>query len=44
MPEIHLWRILMDVREFLYLLDWHAGHAWAEALLSDHTRRAMRGF
>jgi len=43
MPEIHLWRTLMDVREFLYLLDWHAGHAWAEALLSDHTRRAVRG-
>lgn len=42
MPEIHLWRTLMDIREFLYVLDWHAGHSWAESLLSDDVRAAIR--
>ena len=40
-PTIHLWQTLMTTREFLYLLDWHAGHAWAESLLSDATRAAI---
>jgi hypothetical protein len=43
MPQIHVWRTLMDTREFLYLLDWHAGHAWAESMLSDESREAMCG-
>ncbi|MDP9050689.1 MAG: hypothetical protein M3O31_08200 [Acidobacteriota bacterium] len=37
------WRTLMDIREFLYLLDWRAGHAWVETLLSDDTGVAVRG-
>jgi hypothetical protein len=41
-PTIHLWQTLTTTREFLYLLDWHVGHAWAESLLSDTTRAAIR--
>jgi len=42
MPRIHLRSTLMDIREVLYLLDWHAGHTWAESLLSHDTREAIR--
>jgi hypothetical protein len=38
MPQLDLRSTLLDIRDFLYLLDWHAGHAWAEALLSQRTR------
>lgn len=41
-PTVHLWQTLMTTREFLYLLDWHGGQAWAESLLSDTTRAAIR--
>lgn len=41
--RIYLCRTLMDKREFLYILDWHAGHDWAESLLSRDTRNAIRG-
>lgn len=41
-PTLNLWRALHSIREFLYLLDLHAGHDWAESHLSDSTRAAIR--
>jgi hypothetical protein len=41
MPHLDLRSTLLDIRDFLYLLDWHAGHAWAEALLSQRTKDAL---
>jgi hypothetical protein len=40
-PTVELRSTLLDIRDFLYLLDWNAGHAWAEALLSHPTRSAL---
>lgn len=41
-PTVNLWTALHSVREFLYLLDLHAGHDWAESHLSEGTRAALR--
>jgi hypothetical protein len=41
MPRLDLRSTLLDTREFLYLLDCHAGHLWAEALLSQRTREGL---
>lgn len=41
-PTLSLWTTLQAVREFLYLLDLHAGHAWSESFLADDTRAALR--
>lgn len=38
MPQLFLRGSLLDIRDFLYLLDYHAGHGWAEELLSQQTR------
>jgi len=41
-PRFDLRAALLDIRDFLYLLDHHAGHSWAETLLSERTRDALR--
>jgi hypothetical protein len=43
MPSVDLRSTLLDTRDLLYLLDLHAGHAWAEDLLSKQTRDALHG-
>lgn len=40
-PQLDLRSTLLDTRDFLYLLDWHGGHSWAEALLSELTRDGL---
>lgn len=36
-PQIDLRSTLLDIRDFLYLLDYHAGYGWALELLSKRT-------
>jgi hypothetical protein len=43
MPRGDLRQTLLAIREFLYMLDLYAGHAWAEALLTETTRAALTG-
>jgi hypothetical protein len=39
--DIDLRSTLLDIRDFLYLLDHHGGHRWAVELLADRTRAAI---
>jgi hypothetical protein len=41
MPPGDLRQTLLAIREFLYMLDMYTGHPWAEALLTETTRRAL---
>jgi hypothetical protein len=40
-PQLDLRRSLLFIREFLYLLDYHAGCEWAEGFLSVETRKYL---
>ena len=40
-PAVDLRSTLLDIRDFLYLLDYHAGHRWAIELISDGTRAGL---
>jgi hypothetical protein len=41
-PELDLRETLLSIRELLYLLDYHAGFAWASAHLSIDTQNFLR--
>jgi len=40
-PAIDLRSTLLDIRDFLYLLDYHAGNSWALELVSDRTKASL---